>query len=432
MKKMNEQQIDQLLSQYIDGVLSEKEILEVESLLESDFAIRLRMQELKHVRALLMSQQKLTPDTGFWNRFSHVFEEQKNDDLNLLPFPRKFIPALSVISAVVLVVAGAFLMQNRMQFMKYFSEKSQAVREVYEKNVLQGQLLPLFSRVDKDQALQFSLFGTLALDDKSKTELRVDEQSKQGYRIEVGKDTGKKTRPVTFDHFLAEVKPTDQQKHLIDSLLELTGRRIESSVLIGENNTMAIAPDLPKLNRMMVTNIAACLRPNQQVQFERFLEANDAPYSVTAEHVPVRKGMQVFQKIPPSPRDDRFVIITPDTMIYSKLHIDIDSLHQHIRQNMIAFELRREAMIKRMLANEFRRAARNAPLPPPIQSFGNEEFFSVEINIPTDENEQPMHVVIHPRIRKHVLQTAAPNHSLQLQGEQDSVTEGQVPDDGVK
>jgi hypothetical protein len=425
MKRMNEQQMDHLLSQYVDGSLSEIEIQKVKALLALDILAQQRVRELKQLKDLLTSKQKLAPDIGFWTRFAVALEDQKKDEHNLLPFPFRFVPAISIVSAVVVVVVGTLVIQNRMQFVQYFSKKSQVVREVYEKNVLQGQLLPLFSKVDKDRALQFSLFGTLALDNTSKTELRVDEQSKKGYRIEVGKDSKNKVKPVTFNHFLAEVKPTNEQKHLIDSLLELTGRRIESSVLIGENNVMAIAPDLPNLNKMMVTNIAACLEPNQRVQFERLLEANDAPYTVTAQSVPVRKGDRIFQNIPQSPRDNRFVIITPDTMMYSQLYIDFDSLRRHMEENIVTFELRREAMLKRIIAREFHHAPRNAPWPPPIQSFGNEEFINVEINVPAEEIEQQqMHVIIQPRIRKQTLRTSTPNHSIEVRVWRDTASQG--------
>lgn len=415
MKKLNKQQIDRLLSQYVDGALSEGETQYVKSLITLDASVRQRVNELTRLKSLLASKQKLAPNIGFWTRFADALDGQKKGQYDFLPFPRKFIPAVTFVSVAVMVVVGTLVMQNRTQFIEYFSKKTQAVREVYNKNVLQGQLLPLFSKVDKDRALQFSLFGTLALDDKSKTELRVDEQSKKGYRIEVGKDSKSNAKPMTLSRFLAEVKPTNQQKHLIDSLLELTGRRIESSILIGENNTMAIAPDLPNLNRMMVTNIAACLEPNQRIQFEHLLEANNAPYTVTAQNVPARAGDRLFQSIPESPRGNRFVIITPDTMMYSQLHIDFDSLRRHMDEHAAVFELRREAMLKRMIAREFQHMPGNPPWPQTIHSFGNDELFSVEITVPVEESEQqPMQVLIQPRFRKQILQSATPHHSIEV------------------
>ncbi len=276
--------------------------------------------------------------------------------------------------------------------------------------------------------MQFSLFGTLPLDDKSETALRVDEQSEKGYRIEVGKGSKSNTKPVTFDRFLAEVKPTHEQKKVIDSLLELTGRRIESSVLIGENNTMAIAPDLPKLNRMMVTNIASCLEPHQRIRFERLLEANDAPYTVKVQSMQAGRSDRFFQSIAKSPRGDNFVIITPDTMMYSQIHIDFDSLRRCMEEDFVAMRLRRDAMLKRIMAKEFQHSRRNVALPPPVPFFGDEEFFSVEINVPSEENEQQqMHVVIQPRVRKQIIERGVPGHSIQVRVWKDTAVDGFTP-----
>jgi hypothetical protein len=415
MKKMKEQKLDALLSQYIDGTLSEKEAKQVESLLAVDESARQHVAELKSLKILLTSQPRLNPDIGFWTRFAVTMEEQKEEEHNLLPFPRKFLPAITIMVTAIVVVVGTLVIQNRMRFMQFFSEKSQAVREVYEDKILQGSLLPLFSKVDKERALQFSLFGTLQLDDKSETALRVDEQSEKGYRIEVGNNLRSKTKSVTFDRFVAEVKPSVKQKKIIDSLLELTGRRIESSVLIGENNTMAIAPDLPKLNRLMVTNIASCLEPFQRVNFERLLEANNAPYTVTAKSVPAGKAGNYLQRIPKFPQGDRFVIITPDTMMYSQIHIDFDSLRRQMEKNFVAAGVRREAMLKKIMARAFQRVPKNVQFPTPDQIFSGEEFFSVEINVPGEEdNQQQMRVVVQPRFRKQILAPEMLNHSTQM------------------
>jgi hypothetical protein len=428
MRKINEQKLDALLSQYIDGTLSEKEVQQVESLLAKDESVRKHVAELKNLKILLALQPKLNPDIGFWTRFAVAMEEQKEEEHSLLPFPRKFLPAISVMLTAVIVVVGTLIIQNRIQFVQFFSEKSQAVREVYKNKVIQGSLLPLFSKVDKERALQFSLFGTLQLDDKSETALRIDEQSEKGYRIEVGNNLRNKTKSVTFDHFISEVKPSAKQKKIIDSMLELTSRRIESSVLIGENNTMAIAPDLPKLNRMMITNIASCLEPFQRVNFERLLEANNAPYTIIAKSMPIAKAGNYFQRIPKFPQSDRFVIITPDTMMYLQIHIDFDSLRRQVEKDFAAAGVRREAILKKIMAREFQRIPRNVQFPTPDQIFNGGEFFSVEINVPSEEdNQQPMRVVVQPRFRKQFIPPEMRNHSTQMRIGKDTTSVNIAP-----
>ena len=121
---MNEQKLDALLSHYVDGMLSEQEAKQVESLLAADASARQRVGELKRLKILLASQPRLNPDIGFWTRFSLAMEEQKKEDHNLLPFPRKFISAFAVMVTAVVVIVGIVAIQNRVQFLQFLSVKS--------------------------------------------------------------------------------------------------------------------------------------------------------------------------------------------------------------------------------------------------------------------------------------------------------------------
>ncbi|MBN1396893.1 MAG: hypothetical protein JXA06_02570 [Bacteroidetes bacterium] len=421
MKKMNEQRMDELLSQYVDGRLSENELKEVEAMLSENASARKRLKDLLVLKDLLASKQKLTQDIGFWTRFSAELERQNQIKQNAPSFTRKFMPALSAAAAVVFIVAGSIVYQNMIKQTDQSTGGIQVSEDVPNSGRMQGQLMPFFSKIDKDRALQFSLLGTLPIDEKSKTELRMDKQSEKGYRIEVAKDSKNKANTITFDRFIAEVKPSSRQKRLIDSLLELTSRRIESSVLIGENNVMAIAPDLPNINKMMVTNIAACLEPYQRVQFERLLEANDAPYTVTVKNGTTEAENRVFQRIPQLPRDNRFVIITPDTMIYSQIQIDFDSMRKQMSEDVRALEQRREAMLKRILSKDFNRLRNSSPYPQHGNAFGHEEFFNVEIIVPADEiDQQQMHLMVQPRVRKRIMHTVSPGSAIEIRDSKDS------------
>jgi len=162
MKRMNKQQLHQLLSQYVDGVLSEPESQDVETILKMDASARKSVEELRRLKGLLASRNKIEPDIGFWTRFSVALEEKKKEERTLLPFPRKFLPAVGLVTATIVMAGGVFVIQNRMQLIQFFSKKSQVVQTAYKKNISQ-ELLPLFSNIDKDRALQFSLFGTLSL-----------------------------------------------------------------------------------------------------------------------------------------------------------------------------------------------------------------------------------------------------------------------------
>lgn len=419
MKKISKQKLNTILSHYIDGIQTPSESQLVESLLSEDPSVRRQVEELQRLKALLASKQKLPPDIGFSTRLSVALGEQKKREFGLLTFPKRIVPAVTVLSAFVILLVGFFTVQYQTQVSQFFSDKTQAVRDIYEKDILQSSLLPLFSKVDKDKALQFSLFGTLPLDEKTETAIKVDEQSKKGYRIEFSKDSKRTGHHVTFDKFLAEVKPDAEQKAIIDSLLELTGKRIESSVLIGENNTIAIAPDLPRLNKLMVTNIASCLKPLQRVKLERLLEVNDAPYSVRERDIPVREEITSVPRIRHKPHNNNFVIITPDTAMVSQIQINFDSLRQRMEEDFARIEMRRNKIIQRMMMHQFQHMQRTIAAPPIP---GNGELFSIEINTPIEDNEQQqMRVVIQPRLRKHILMQGSQNRPIRIQMLQDSL-----------
>ncbi len=413
MKRINENKLDEILSLYLDNSLSEFEKNNIELLIKTDVNVAKRLAQLSNLRDLLMAKRKIEPNIGFWTQLSQRIEDTRREESNYLPFSRKYISAIAILTSMIIVVLGTLVIQNRELVFSYISEKSQVVKEAYKNNFLQDSLLPLFSKVDKDKALQFSLFGTLPLDDKSETTLKIDEKSEKGYRVEVGKAKKKNLKPVTFENFIAEVKPTNMQKKIIDSLLDLTGRRIESSVLIGENNTMAIAPDLPSLNKIMLTNIASCLEPNQRVRFEKLLETHDAPYAVINKNV-LKKN--TLQNISNRPVDNQYVIITPDTLIYSRIQLNIDSLRKQIEENISKIELRREAMLKRMISKEFRNVGREPYFPEHFSPSEEDRFISVEIITPSlgVENRQ-IFEIIRPRVRKQIANQDRQNQIVRTQ-----------------
>jgi hypothetical protein len=402
MNTLKQNSFLETLSLYVDGQLNDADAKKVERRMQEDAEVRSYVEELKRMKNLLAQQPKLEPHIGFWTRLSVELEDQKKEKPNLLPFPRKYIPAVSTAMVMVIAAVGVLVMQNKTRLAQFVNEKSMAAKEVYQKNVLQGKVLPLFSKIDKDHALQFSLFGSLPLDEKSQTTLHVDANAQKGYRIEVGKGKRQPSQAVTVEGMLADVNPTTVQRRAIDSLLTLAGKRIESSVFIGENNAVAIAQDLPKLNKFMVTGIASCLEPAQRVRFEKYLAKNDAQFSVSKNHAPVVKAERIYQNIPQRDTDAQFVVITPDTMVFSRIQVDIQNIRRQMQENIAVIESRRNELIRRMMARDFNRVTRQFPIPQPLQASSpeDENLLRVEFTDPSDgQNNSLDQVLVVPRIR---------------------------------
>jgi hypothetical protein len=402
MKPLSPQKRSELLSQYLDGTLTPEERQTVDDLLATDPSAQKEYHQLQRLKSLMGTVGRLEPDIGLWTRLSIRIDDIASEEQNLLPFPKRYLLHVASVMTLVIAVIGTTAIMNRTSIVSFFGKQSQAVKQVYEQGLLKGSVLPLFARVDKDKALQFSLFGELSLDDRSKTALRVDESAEQGYRIEVGKKATRKTNPVTFERFVQEVKPTPVQRRVIDSLLNLAQDRLASAILVGEGNALAVDPDLPRLNRIMLTGIASCLEPNQRRDFERLLAVHDAPYAVSiARSAPAMPSAEVFSRLQ-VPHAGRFLVITPDTAIMEGLRIDLDSMRRFMEFDLRRMEDTRRIFLERMGAVQYGRQPRvhiSGEQFPPVGNDSVDEFIRVNVGPSLDELPDEMRVMVSPRLK---------------------------------
>jgi hypothetical protein len=385
---MTEQELSYKLSLYLDGELPDGEKKDLEDYLALHPEAAKELRELRTMKQLLLSRVSLPVTIGFWTRLSVALDRLKAEEQNLLPFPRRFLPVVTAAGVVSMVVVGMILFQVKGSLFEYVSKKSEQVQQVYESSFLKGAIAPLLSNLSRDKVLQFALFGTLSLDEKSETALRVDETAEKGYRIEVGKPAEKKMPSLTVQQFYNEIKPTRSQEVVIDSVLRLATKQLESCVLVAENQVLAIDPGLPQLGRMTVSSIAASLEPVQRARFERLLHSRNAPYSVVSSTAKASHPEEVFGKMRRPNRSDRFVILTPDTLVMRQLELNIDSLREEtlrgIPRMTMQFNFERFAQQLQRLPGGRHSVVVGSQ---PMRVQGDKHSFSFELN--TNEKEVP-------------------------------------------
>jgi hypothetical protein len=406
MKSQTKTERSQLLSSYLDGELDEVQAHAVKTMLSQNPDAQQELEELGALKNLLASKKPLPPSYGFWTRFSSELERRKREEENLLPFPRKYLPVVSIGAAIVVLAIGFVLFQQRATVVDYVSRQSERVQKAVEENVLKGALMPLFTHIDKNQALQFAMFGTLPLDAKAGTELRVNEDSASGYTIDVDKKGVRKTPAVTVQEFVDEVQPNQVQFQIIDSLLDLGRAKIEGSVLVAEDKAMAVNPELSRWNRVMLSGIAAVLEPAQRVRLEHFLQSKKAPYMLSGG----RRGPEAAERIYHSMRTPegttRFVVISPDSVLVTGLEIDLDSLRRHTRemvekQGLVADHMNN--LIRRMAEREMGVHQQYRVPAPRVRVSGDSESFSIQVSTGWEGMPpMPMEPWVRPRMSEQV------------------------------
>lgn len=437
MNKLTREDISLLLSQYVDGVLNDADRRVVEELIATDAVVREEFDQLARLKSFLTNRQKIEPNIGFWTRLSTLLTEKERDEENLLPFPRRFIPAAAFSGIVGIMLIGLVLFQNRSSLIQYFSEKSQIVQSAYEQGILKGSILPLLSHIDENQVLQFSLLGVLPLDAEAKTTLRVDESASNGYKIKLGKTGLTKTSPLSVKEFYADIQATPVQKEVIDSLFGLARKQIESSVLVGENEAVAIDPGLTQLNKVMVTNIAAFLEPPQRVRFGRFLEKKNAPYSFISRKASPMNPESIYVQMKRVPHPERFVVISPDTVAYERVNIEriqverrypiIAEQRQHAAGQNLA---RTEKLIRHLADREFRGVR-----VPSVQFQVSGDANAVSIQFLPEVKGilwEPRQQVVVPRPRRErSISVHVPSGSMRIEYSDDTISERDLVVDSV-
>jgi len=382
MKQLSKTERSERLSAYLDHELNEAQAREVEELAARDPDFRRELEELKSLKSLLASKKSIPPSIGFWTRLSMELDRRKREEENLLPFPRKYLPVVGTVAAVIVVAVGVILFEQRANVVDYVSEQSEKVQRAVEDNVLKGSIFPLFSNVDKNQALRFAMFGTIPLDAKEGTELRVDEDSAKWVSINVDKSGLSKTPLVTVQDFVDEVKPTRIQLQIIDSLLDLGRHKLEGSVFVAEDRAMAVHPELSRLNRDMLSGIAATLEPVQRVKFNRFLQNKKAPYTLTGGQQTPPSMDRILHTLRLPQRSDRFVVVTPETVLVEGLQIDIDSLRMHyyqVEHRAKSVAVHMDGLIRRIAEREGSADQAREFRSQKIRVFGDSDAFSIQI-----------------------------------------------------
>ena len=413
MKPLLKSELSQLLSSYVDRELDDRQMQLVEEIVSKDAEARAQLGELRALKTLVAQKKRLPASIGFWTRVSSEIERRKKEEDNLLPFPRRYFPLVAGAAAVLVIALSIVLYQQRASVVNYVSKQTERVQKAVGDNVLKGSIMPLFSRVDKNQALQFAMFGTLPLDAKAETEFRVNEDSARGYTFDVDKKGVRRTPVVTVKEFVDEVQPTRLQREIIDSLLDLGRQKLEGSVFVAEDKAMAIDPQLSRLNRVMLSGIAAALEPEQRTRFEKFLRVRSSPYMISGGRKASESSERILHTMRVVSRPEPFLVVTPDTVVMSDLRLDMDSLRRHFQHYDESRErvmVNMNGLIRRIAGQREDMGRQHVPIPmPQVRVTGGSDFISIEIGSAWEEMSVPMpELWVKPRYPGHFGTTGRP------------------------
>ena len=346
MNQLSPKELEQIISHYIDGELDPVEKKKLDEYLVSHPVVSREIEILRTAKRALSSKEKLPKNDWFWLKLSNRIEQTESHSRKISPSLRSVFAFSSLASLLVLVV-GIIYFRDTPLFHKFFVDKKNLVENVYRNNIMTGNILPLFSNLSKDDVLNFALFGSITIDSANNTSLRVKNSEDKSSQIQIVRNEELPEPPVTIQDFAKEIGITSNQQEIVDSILGSYKEKLQASVLVSENDEVAIHAELVDLNRAMVSTIASCLEPVQRSRFQKYLDVRKAPYAVIAVNAPKLEPHVIWNRIPKVSSSHNYVIISPDTVEFAEMRINIDSIREVAHRHEMRFK---RQMTERMVA----------------------------------------------------------------------------------
>ncbi len=337
MNQLSQKELEQIVSLYLDGELDEVETKKLEEYLEIRPMVMREVEILRTAKRTLSTKEKLPKNDWFWLKLSNKLEQKESRVHRIIPGAHSVF-AFSSLATICVLIVGILYFRDTSLFHRFFIDKKNLVENVYHNNIMTGNILPLFSNLTKDDVLNFALFGRIAIDSANNTLLTVKNSEDKGSQIRIVRNEEFPVPPVTIKDFAKEIGITSNQQEIVDSILGSYKEKLQASVLVSENDEVAIHAELVDLNRAMVSTIAACLEPIQRTRFQKFLTIKKAPYAVIAVNAPKLESHVILNKIPTISSSHKYVIISPDTVEFADMRINIDSIREIARRDEMRYK----------------------------------------------------------------------------------------------
>jgi hypothetical protein len=322
------QQTVKLLTSYVDGELSDKEKNQLEKELSEHPEYGEEVERLRRVKQITTSKKQVEESPFFWTQLEARINEKESRSFieEFIPVPRRLIPvAVTFIVVSVVVLVLMFTRDKSME--QYVGSKVEAVKDIYEKSFLSGNIAPLFGEVTKEDVFQFAIGGILPVSTANAQVLHFGDQPSQGYWVEVGSKPPDQLPKHSLNSFYRQVNLRPEQSALVDSILEGYGDEIEKSVLVSGDRFMAIKADVWSMNKALVLNIASNLDHAQRTRMTAYLGTYN-PLRVDLNEIDFAAADTIMRRhhwsVPRGKKE--FVIIGPDSICIKSFSFDPESI----------------------------------------------------------------------------------------------------------
>ncbi|MDH3267417.1 MAG: hypothetical protein OEM46_01045 [Ignavibacteria bacterium] len=286
----------ELLSAYLDDELSSLEKAEVEKLLATSLELRKKLDDLKKVKQLTNSIKRVPESPFFETRLMASIEGQKNEPSRII----RWMPATAL--AIVTIVVMIVMKFNPGLLDQMWENQKVAIAGFYKENL---QPVLVAANLTNEDVFNFAFNNELPLDDTRKQYLLLgyDDAGKEFFEI---RSSDQKVDRDSYKEFISAMNLDDKQKQTVDSIIGSYSKALESQVLVNEQNTVAINPNLWNLRKAIFADLLVASEKLNKIKFDRIV-----PEGITdAEKLVVVNTVARLKNTP----GDKYIFVTPDSI----------------------------------------------------------------------------------------------------------------------
>ncbi|MBK9097694.1 MAG: hypothetical protein IPM14_06095 [bacterium] len=322
----------ELLSAYLDDELNLQEKAEVEKLLSTSLEMKKQLDDLKKIKQLGNRVNRIPEAPYFETRLMAEIEGRKGESSGI----KKWIPAAALVAVTIILMV--VLKFNPGLIDKIWEDQKVAIAGFYKENL---QPVLLAANLSNEDIFNFAFNNELPLDDTRQQYLLLgyDDAGKEFFEI---RSTDQKIKRQSYDEFVSAMNLDEKQKQTVDSIIGSYSKALEAQVLVNENNTIAINPNLWNLRKAIFADLLVASEKLNKTKFDRILPAGISG----TEKIELVKAVEKLKNV----SGDKYIFVTPDSIFADSYQFDAENFEKEMKELEIHLKAQ-EKQIKQFTLN---------------------------------------------------------------------------------
>lgn len=286
------------ISAMVDRELREDQEAIFKEKMQNSPAFKEKFSEYKKLKKTVENLPKLPEDHYFAARLNEYIKKENKKRSGLKPF---YKPAFGLVALTVFLMLFFKLSPEFMDDL--FETQKGNIIDFYTKN-----LRPYFQEdeLTKDDIFNFAFSQVLPIDGKGNNVISLDE-SGSGASIAI-RQSALGDSKLSLKEFTEKLNLDDAQQQKLNNVLKKYEDKIRGSILVNDNNTVAVNANLWNYNMALKAEILAIAAENEA--FAKVMPAG------------LMESMPAFASIDFADNEDSFVCINPDTVFVTSIRLN--------------------------------------------------------------------------------------------------------------